>query len=119
MKKIHCFVLALLALPCRVPAQEQPFTPPTEAATSSREVSLDNIVVRSPTCSFPVRYSYGTSASYGDNTGVPLSIEAVDSALPLALYYTREGDRLIVDGGLARKTTPDPAPELSGNCCGN
>jgi len=43
----------------------------------------------------PVRYHSTGTTRYVDEAGNPVSVETVKSGLPVTVYYTREGDRMI------------------------
>ncbi len=43
----------------------------------------------------PVRYLSTRSTTYVDDAGNPVSVETVKSGLPVTVYYTREGGRMI------------------------
>ncbi|WP_306547571.1 hypothetical protein [Desulfobulbus sp.] len=108
MKKIQSltFALSLLALPCSMYAQEQMSSvTTTETAGTISELGQDTIVVRSETSSSPMRYSSTQSTTYVDETGTPVSVETVKSGLPVTVYYTRDGNRLVADKVVVRKTT--------------
>jgi len=107
MKKVQSFILALsvLVLPCTALAQEQMRMTTTETAGTISELNPDTIVVRSETNSSPMRYSSTKSTTYVDETGAPVSVETVKSGLPVTVYYTRDGDRMIADKVMVRKTT--------------
>jgi hypothetical protein len=107
MKKIQSLTLALslLALPCSMYAQEQMSVTTTETAGTISELGQDTIVVRSETSSSPMRYSSTQSTTYVDETGTPVSVETVKSGLPVTVYYTRDGNRLVADKVVVRKTT--------------
>ncbi len=107
MKKIQSFVLALsvLVLPCSVLAQEQTSVTTTETAGTISELNPDTIVVRSETSSSPMRYSSTKSTTYVDETGAPVSVETVKSGLPVTVHYTREGDRMVADKVVVRRST--------------
>jgi len=107
MKKVQSFILALsvLVLPCSALAQEQIRMTTTETAGTISEFNPDTIVVRSETNSSPMRYSSTKSTTYVDETGAPVSVETVKSGLPVTVYYTRDGDRMIADKVMVRKTT--------------
>jgi hypothetical protein len=107
MKKVKSFILALtvLVLPCSVLAQEQTRITTTETAGTISELGQDTIVVQSESSSSPLRYSSTKSTTYIDETGAPVSVETVKSGLPVTVYYTREGDRMVADKVVARKTT--------------
>ena len=107
MKKVKSFILALtvLVLPCSVLAQEQTRITTTETAGTISELGQDTIVVQSESSSSPMRYSSTKSTTYVDETGAPVSVETVKSGLPVTVYYTREGDRMVADKVVVRKTT--------------
>ena len=77
----------------------------TETAGTISELGQDTIVVRSETSSSPMRYSSTQSTTYVDETGTPVSVEMVKSGLPVTVYYTRDGNRLVADIVVVRKTT--------------
>jgi len=102
------FALAVLIVPCGLFAQQEKVTVSTvttETAGTISEFSPDTIVVRSETSSSPMKYSYTKSTTYVDDTGAPVSMETVKSGLPVTVYYTREGDRMIANKVVIRKTT--------------
>jgi len=111
MKTLKPFVFALtiMALPGAVFAQETISssinTVRTESVGTVSEVSPDSIVIRSETTSTPTNYSYTKRTTYVDETGAPVSMETVRSGLPVTVYYTREGDRMVADKVMVRKTT--------------
>jgi hypothetical protein len=107
--KPFVFALAIMALPGAVLAQEtissSMSTVTTESVGTISEVSPDSIVIRSETTSTPTNYSYTKKTTYVDETGAPVSMETVKSGLPVTVYYTREGDRMVADKVMVRKTT--------------
>lgn len=111
MNTLKPFVLALtiMALPGAVFAQEvissSTNTVRTESVGTISEMSPDSIVIRSETTSTPTNYTYTKKTTYVDETGAPVSMETVKSGLPVTVYYTREGDRMVADKVMVRKTT--------------
>ena len=108
MKRVKSLALALsvLVLPCSVFAQQdQTRVTTTETAGTISDLGQDTIVVRSETSSSPMRYSSTKSTTYVDETGAPVSVETVKSGLPVTVYYTRDGDRMVADKVVVRKTT--------------
>jgi hypothetical protein len=107
MKKVLSFVLALsvLLLPCSVLAQKQVSVTTTETAGTISELGQDTIVVQTETSSSPMRYSSTKRTTYVDEMGAPVSIETVKSGLPVTVYYTREGDRMVADKVVVRRAT--------------
>jgi len=101
-------VLAVLIMPCSLFAQQETVTTKvttTQTAGMISEFSPDTIVIRSETSTSPSRYSYTKSTTYVDGTGAPVSMETVKSGLPVTVYYTSEGDRMIANKVVVHKTT--------------
>jgi len=113
MKKVKSFVIAaaVLMMPCAVFAQDRMTTVDTSSSSSTETVGTvselrpDTIVVRSETNAAPTNYTYTKKTTYVDENGAPVSVETVKSGLPVTVYSTREGDRLIADKVVVRKTT--------------
>lgn len=117
MKKVMPFVfaLAVLVVPCGVFAQQGQMmnghmttvntSTTTETVGTVSEVSPDSIVIQSETSTTPTHYTYTESTTYVDDTGAPVSIETVTSGLPVTVYYTLDGDRMIANKVVVRKTT--------------
>jgi hypothetical protein len=113
MKKVIPFVftLAVLVMPCAVFAEQSTTTTvnttssTTETAGTISEFGPDIIVVRTETSASPIKYTYTKSTTYVDDMGNPVSIETVKSGLPVTVYYTREGDHMMANKVVVRKTT--------------
>jgi hypothetical protein len=67
------------------------------------------LVIRSESSTTPIRYGYTKSTTYVDETGAPVSLEAVKSGLPVTVHYVREGDRMIANRVIVRRTTTTTA----------
>ena len=111
MKKVIplVFALAVLIMPSGLFAQQEETTVETITTTKTvgtiSEVKPDTIVIRTETSSSPTNYSSTKSTTYVDETGAPVSMETVKSGLPVTVYYTREGDRMIANKVVVLKTT--------------
>ena len=101
------FVVAMtvMIMPCGVFAQDRTTVTTTENAGTITEVSPDSLVIRSETSSSPMHYSYTKKTTYVDERGMPVSMETVKSGLPVTVYYTTEGSRMVADKVVVRKTT--------------
>ncbi|MBF0101660.1 MAG: hypothetical protein HQK77_12210 [Desulfobacterales bacterium] len=98
--------LAVLIIPCGLFAQQEKMTvTSTETVGTISRISPDTIVVQTETSSSPTSYSYTKSTTYVDDSGAPVSMETVKSGLPVKVYYTREGNRMIAEKVVVRKTT--------------
>jgi len=112
MQSLKSYIMALtvLVMPCGVFAQQQGMTTvettsSTESAGTISEMSPDTIVVRTETSSSPTNYRSTKSTTYVDENGAPVSVETVKSGLPVTVYYTRDGDHMIAEKVVVRKTT--------------
>ena len=107
MKKMMLFAVAMtvLVMPCGVFAEDRTTVTTTENAGTISEVSPDTLVIRSETSSSPMHYSYTKKTTYVDERGMPVSMETVKSGLPVTVYYTTEGSRMVADKVVVRKTT--------------
>ena len=80
-------------------------TTTTNSAGTISEFSPDTIIIRSETSPEPQRYTYSKTTTYVDETGAPVTLETVKSGLPVTVYYTKVGDRLVANRVVVRKTT--------------
>src|SRR5690348_787433 len=76
-------------------------TTSTTGTTSQRRP--ETIVVRTEASQGPRRYTYTKSTTYVDEAGNPVSVEMVKSGLPVTVYYTREGDRMVATKVIVKK----------------
>ncbi len=91
-------------------AQTAVTTSTTTTAGTISEFGPETIVVRSETSPEPIRYSYSKSTTYVDETGAPVSMEVVKSGLPVTVHYIMEGDRMVANRVIVRKSTTTSAP---------
>jgi hypothetical protein len=87
-------------------------TKTTTSAGIISEFSPETIVIKTETSPDPVRYTYSKTTTYVDETGAPVSQTVVKSGLPVTVYYTQEGEKMVASKVIVRKTvtvTP-PAP---------
>jgi hypothetical protein len=80
-------------------------TTTTNSAGTISEFSPETIVIRSETSPEPLRYSYSNTTTYVDETGAPVTLETVKSGLPVTVYYSKVGDRMVANRVVVRKTT--------------
>lgn len=103
------FALAVLLVPCGLFAQPQTTTietvRTTETAGTISEFDPDTIVVRTETNTTPTTYSSTKTTTYVDEMGKPVAVETVKTGVPVTVYYTQDGNRLIANKVIVRKTT--------------
>jgi hypothetical protein len=100
---LFVFALTVLVMPYSVSAQQTITT--TETAGTISEVSPDTLVVRSETSTSPIRYTYTKQTSYVDESGTPVSMETVKSGLPVTVYYTSQGNNMVAEKVVVRRST--------------
>ena len=87
-------------------------TTTTTTAGTISEFGPETIIIRTETATEPVRYSYSKTTTYLDEAGTPVSIETVKSGLPVTVYYTKVGDRMVATKVIVRKVVVKPAPAI-------
>jgi hypothetical protein len=90
-------------------------TSSTQSVGTISQFSPDTIAIRTTTSADPVSYSYSKTTTYVDQDGNPVSMETVKSGLPVTVYYTQDGGRMIASKVVVQHvaTTSDaPASEV-------
>ena len=87
-------------------------TTTTNTAGTISEFGADTIIVRSATSPTPIRYSYSKTTTYVDESGKAVSVETVKSGLPVTVYYTKDGDRMVATKVIVRNAVPANVPEV-------
>ncbi len=90
-------------------------TSTTTTAGTVTEIGADGLMIRTTTSPDPLRYSFSKTTTYVDETGAPVSIDLVKSGLPVTVQYIREGDRMIANRVVVRRsttTTTDASPTV-------
>ena len=96
-----------------VPAtEEKRTTTTTTTAGTISEFGPETIIVRSETSPEPIRYGYSKTTTYVDETGAPVSMELVKSGLPVTVYYSKSGDRMMATKVIVRKAVRREAPAI-------
>lgn len=82
-------------------------TTTTSAGTIS-EFGPETMVIRSTTSPDPIRYSYSKSTTYVDESGAPVSMEIVKSGVPVTVYYTTVGGRMVASKVIVQRAVTTP-----------
>jgi hypothetical protein len=101
-------IAAQTNLVAQTAVQSSTTTTTTSAGTIS-EFSPEMIVIKTETSSEPVRYTYTKTTTYVDETGAPVSMALVKSGLPVTVFYTKDGDRMVATKVIVRKTVVVPS----------
>jgi hypothetical protein len=89
---------------------ESTTTTTTSSAGTISEFSPKTIVVKTETSPDPVSYSYTKTTTYVDEAGAPVSMETVKSGLPVTVYYTQDGDKMVASKVVVRKVVTTTTP---------
>jgi hypothetical protein len=81
----------------------------TSAGTIS-DLGPQMIVVKTENAPEPVHYIYSKTTTYVDEDGNPISVEAVKTGGRVTVYYTKDGDNLIVSKVIVRKSVVQADP---------
>ena len=79
-------------------------TTTTNAGGVISEFGPDILVLKSETAPEPIRYTYTTKTVYVDETGSPVTMTTVKSGLPVTVYYTKVGDKMVASKVVVKKT---------------
>jgi hypothetical protein len=83
-------------------------TSTTQSAGTISDFSPSAITIQSTTAVAPVSYTYTKTTTYVDQNGNPVSVETVKSGLPVTVYYTQDGDKMVASKVVVQ-TTAAPA----------
>ena len=117
MKK-HYLIAALASLvlaaasPVYAQATVETTTTTTNAGGVISEFGPDILVLKTEAAPEPVRYSYTTKTVYVDETGAPVTMTTVKSGLPVTVYYTKVGDKMVASKVVVKKTVVKAAPAV-------
>ena len=78
-------------------------TKTTTSAGTISEFGPGTIIIKSESSPEPVRYSYSKTTTYVDETGATVSMDTVKSGLPVTVYYTQDGDRMVASKVIVRR----------------
>lgn len=84
-------------------------TTTTNAAGTISEFGPEALVIRTETAPEPIRYTYTTKTVYVDEAGAPVTLTTVKSGLPVTVYYTKVGDKMVASKVIVRKVVTQPA----------
>jgi len=113
---VATLIVALgLAATATLPAQGVTTTTTKEVTSEGTISSFEpqSFVIRSEGAPAPLTYSYTTTTRYVDDSGAVITREMIKPGVPVTVYYTRDGDRLIAGRVIvhqSRVAAPAPVP---------
>jgi len=108
--------LALLGLALYAPSalaqqvQEKKTTTTTTTTMTSSSGTIsqfgpDEFVIQTSPAAAPVTYEYSETTTYVDEAGNPVQIETVKTGVPVTVYYTKSGDKMVANKVVVKRTT--------------
>jgi hypothetical protein len=84
-------------------------TSATTTAGTVSEFTPGTITVTSGPAALPVSYSYSKTTTYVDQNGNPVSSETIRTGVPVTVFYTQDGDRMVASKVILRSAVPTDA----------
>lgn len=88
-------------------------TTTTNAGGVISEFGPDILVLKTETAPEPIRYTYTTKTVYVDEAGGPVTMTTVKSGLPVTVYYTKIGDKMVASKVVVKKTVVKTAAPVA------
>jgi hypothetical protein len=97
------------ALAEEVQMQKKTTTTTTTTTTNSSgtvsSVGPDMIVIRTSPSASPITYQFSETTTYVDEAGNPVEIETVQAGVPVTVYFSKQGDKMVATKVVVKKTT--------------
>lgn len=109
MKKYHLIIpevlwAAGLAL-AQTTSETVTTTAPVVGTISTFDPTTGALIVTGKESS-PVTYTYRSGTTIVDEAGNPVAVDIVKSGVPVSVYYTRDGDNMVVSKMVVQRTSP-------------
>ena len=109
MKKYHLILSAIIALSGIGWAQTVSETVTTTAPAIGTVTTFDpatGALILTGKESTATTYTYKTGTTIVDEAGNPVAVEVIRSGVPVSVYYTKDGDKMIVSKMVVQRTSP-------------
>jgi hypothetical protein len=95
-----CGILLAAAMCGWIPASQAQVTVTETATTTAGTITeftpaSETLVIRSETAAEPLRYMVTKQTTFVDEAGAPVVVEKLTAGTPIAVQFTRAGDRLV------------------------
>ena len=106
--------LALLSVALYAPGvlaqavQEKTTTTTTTTTMNSGTISQfgpDSFVIKTSPSSAPTTYEYTETTTYVDEAGNPVEMDTVKAGVPVTVYFSKSGDKMVASKVVVKKTT--------------
>ena len=82
----------------------------TNSSGTISSFSPDTIVIRTTTSSMPITYQSNEKTTFVDETGNPVDVAVIQSGVPVTVYYSKSGDKMVATKVIVKSTTPPAQP---------
>lgn len=108
----HCGALVAFGLALCLPVRAETVVTTTTSEGTISSFEPQSFVIKSEAAG-PLSYSYTTKTRYIDDSGAVVARDIIRPGVPVTVYYTRQGDRMLADRVIVHRvaaTTPAVAP---------
>ena len=80
----------------------------TNNAGTITQFGSDSFMIKTPTGSAPVTYQYTETTTYVDEAGNPIAMETVKAGVPVIVYFSESGGKMVATKVVVKKSTTIP-----------
>ena len=80
-------------------------TTTTQSSGTVSEFGPDSIIIRTTPSAAPTTYEFTETTTYVDEAGNPVEVETVKSGVPVTVFYSKSGDKMVATKVVVKKTT--------------
>jgi len=82
----------------------------TNSSGTVSSFSPDMIVIRTTTSSMPITYQSNQSTTFVDESGKPVDVAVIQSGMPVTVFYSKSGDKLVATKVVVKSTNAPAEP---------
>ena len=72
------------------------------------QFGTDSFMIKTPSGTAPVTYQYTETTTYVDEAGNPVAMETVKAGVPVIVYFSQSGDKMVATKVVVKKSTTIP-----------
>ena len=111
--------LALLSVALYAPSvlaqqvEEKSTTTTTTTKTTNNSGTItqfgtDSFMIKSSAATTPITYEYTETTTYVDEAGNPIAMEMVKAGVPVTVFFSQSGDKMVATKVVVKKSTTMP-----------
>jgi hypothetical protein len=83
-------------------------TTTTNNSGTITQFGTDSFMIKSPTSATPMTYEYTETTTYVDEAGNPIAMDMVKAGVPVTVYFSQMGDKMVATKVVVKKSTTIP-----------